>query len=126
MSPCSSASRCGRISLSTKSRTASRIILCSSDHLYMPGMVGVTADMALPDHLQALAASVSNRGRWGAADRRGTLNLIDPAAVLRGIAAVRTGTAFSLAIPFDEDGPQDGMIPGRTNPAREMVAVNLS
>src|SRR3954470_5483614 len=126
MSPCSSASRCGRTSLSTKSRTASRIILCSSDHLYMARMLGVHTRMALSEHLKALATSVSNRGRWGADDRRGTLNLIDDAAVLRGIAAVRRGQAVSLAIPFDENGPQDGMIPGRSNPEREMLSINVS
>ena len=36
--------------------------------------------MALPDHLKALAARVSNRGRWGTGDERGTLNFIDAAA----------------------------------------------
>ena len=47
--------------------------------------------MALPQHLKDLAAQVSNWGRWGAADRRGTINLIDAAAVPRGIAAARQG-----------------------------------
>src|SRR5215207_6864544 len=82
--------------------------------------------MALPDHLKRLAAKVSNAGRWGAADRRGTLNLIDAAAVRRGIAAARQGRLFSLAIPFDEDGPQIGLIPGRDNPQRRMLMVNSS
>lgn len=80
----------------------------------------------LPDHLQELAASVSNRGRWGSDDRRGTLNLIDPAAVLRGAAAVGAGRSFSLAIPFGGDGPQTGAIPGRDNPSHEMVMVNVA
>ncbi|HEX6417216.1 MAG TPA: hypothetical protein VFZ77_01920, partial [Acidimicrobiales bacterium] len=80
--------------------------------------------MALPDHLEQLAAKVSNAGRWGPDDQRGTLNLIDTAAVLRGVAAARQGRAFSLAIPFDEDGPQTGAIPGRDNPRRTMLAVN--
>ena len=79
-----------------------------------------------PTELKDLAAKVSNRGRWGDDDQRGTLNLIDEAAVLRGVAAARQGRAFSLAIPFDEDGPQTGAIPGRDNPAREMLAVNTS
>lgn len=69
---------------------------------------------------------MSNRGRWGPDDQRGTLNLITPEAVLRGVAAVRDGRAFSLAIPFDEDGPQTGAIPGRENPQRRMLAVNTS
>ncbi len=81
---------------------------------------------ALPPHLLDLAARVSNRGRWGDDDRRGTLNLIDEAAVLRGAAAVRQGRAFSLAIPFDGDGPQTGALPGRDNPSREMIAVNVA
>ena len=45
--------------------------------------------MSLPPHLQELAARVSNWGRWGADDRRGTLNLIDNAALRRGLAAAR-------------------------------------
>ena len=80
--------------------------------------------MALPDHLQQLAAKVSNAGRWGPDDQRGTLNLVDATAVLRGVAAARQGRVFSLAIPFDEDGPQTGQTPGRENPARRMLAVN--
>lgn len=80
--------------------------------------------MALSPELKALAVEVSNWGRWGADDQRGTLNLITPAAVLRGAAAVRSGKTFSLAIPFDEHGPQTGAIAGRENPRREMVAVN--
>lgn len=80
--------------------------------------------MALPDHLKELAARVSNAGRWGPDDERGTLNLVDAAAVLRGVAAARQGRTFSLAIPFDDDGPQTGAIPGRDNPRRTMLAVN--
>ena len=79
----------------------------------------------LPPHLLDLAARVSNRGRWGADDQRGTLNLIDADAIRRGAAAVRQGKAFSLAIPFDADGPQTGGIPGRDNPSHEMIAVNV-
>ncbi len=82
--------------------------------------------MALPDHLRDLAARVSNAGRWGPDDQRGTLNLIDAAAVLRGIGAARQGRVFSLAIPFDEDGPQTGQIPGRDNPRRRMLSVNAA
>ena len=82
--------------------------------------------MALPEELAELAERVSNAGRWGAEDQRGTLNLIDHAAVLRGVSAVRRGEAFSLAIPFDADGPQTGGIPGRINPERTMTMVNVT
>ena len=49
--------------------------------------------MTMPDYLREMAARVSNWGRWGTDDRRGTLNLIDAAAVARGMAAARQGRA---------------------------------
>ena len=39
---------------------------------------------------------------------------------------MRQGRPFSLAIPFDADGPQTGGIPGRDNPSLEMIAVNVA
>src|SRR6266511_6221349 len=80
--------------------------------------------MPLPDELKQLSKRVSNWGRWGDADQRGTLNFITPDAVRRGIAAVRRGVSFSLSIPYDEDGPQTGVIPGRINPKRTMIMAN--
>jgi kynurenine formamidase len=80
----------------------------------------------LPDDLLELARRVSNWGRFGADDQRGTLNFVDAAAVLRGVASVRRGKAFSLAIPMNDDGPQTGGIPGRINPQHRMIAVNQS
>jgi kynurenine formamidase len=84
--------------------------------------------MPLSEALRELSARVSNWGRWGADDERGTLNLVTPEAVLRGVAAVRTGRPFSLAIPFDVDGPQwDNVnMPLRTNPALNTYAVNVA
>jgi kynurenine formamidase len=84
--------------------------------------------MPLSDPLRDLSARVSNWGRWGADDQRGTLNLITSDAVLRGAAAIRTGRVFSLAIPFDADGPQwDNVnMPLRTNPALNTFCVNVS
>ena len=58
-------------------------------------------------------------------DQLGTLNLIDRAARLRGVAAVRDGDAFALGLPLSaEEGIQMGFIPGRVNPTRTMVCVN--
>lgn len=82
--------------------------------------------MPLSPELKALSARVSNWGRWGADDRRGTLNLIDAAAVARGVAAVRQNRAIDLALSFDENGPQLGFIEGRTNPVRTMTQINHS
>ncbi|MEO7430432.1 MAG: cyclase family protein [Acidimicrobiales bacterium] len=80
--------------------------------------------MSLPAELRALAAEVSNWGRWGADDELGTLNLIDDAAVQRGLAAARTGVRLPLAMRLDANGPQMGTIPGRINPMHSMVAIN--
>ena len=73
--------------------------------------------MALPAELQELAASVSNWGRWGDDDERGTQNLIDDAALRRGLAAVGSGRHLSLAIPLDQTSPQEGGAPGPHRPA---------
>jgi kynurenine formamidase len=84
--------------------------------------------MPLTEPLRELSARVSNWGRWGADDERGTLNLLTSETVLRGVAAVRSGRVFSLAIPFDADGPQwDNVnMPLRTNPVLNTYAVNVS
>ena len=84
--------------------------------------------MPLPPELRELSARVSNWGRWGADDQRGTLNLIDAAAVQRGAACVRRGATFSLSIPMHVTGPQtDGPgAPGRLNPTLRMKYVNVS
>ncbi|MFM8237484.1 MAG: cyclase family protein [Actinomycetota bacterium] len=84
--------------------------------------------MPLPPELRSLAARVSNRGRWGADDQRGTLNFIDSAAVHRGLASARDGRVFSLAIPFDATGPQWDTVnmPERVNPELRTHTVNFS
>jgi kynurenine formamidase len=84
--------------------------------------------MPLTPELQELARRVSNWGRWGTDDQRGTLNLIDTDATLRGVNAARTGRTFSLAIPFDQTGPQwdSKNMPDRVNPELNTYAVNMS
>lgn len=80
--------------------------------------------MPLPDELRALAAEVSNWGRWGDDDERGTQNLMDASAALRGIAAVRDGRTVSLAIALDQTSPQQGGAPNRIAPLRTMHSIN--
>jgi kynurenine formamidase len=82
--------------------------------------------MPLTPELHELAARVSNWGRWGADDQRGTLNLIDAAAVQRGAAAVRRGASFSLSIPMHADGPQTGRVLGRENPKHEVTVASFA
>jgi kynurenine formamidase len=80
--------------------------------------------MALPAELAELAASVSNWGRWGDGDERGTANLIDAKATRRGLDAVRAGRHVSLAVPLDQTSPQEGGAPGRIAPLRTMLSIN--
>jgi kynurenine formamidase len=84
--------------------------------------------MPFTPELEALAKRVSNWGRWGADDQRGTLNLITPGVVSRGVRAARQGRVFSLAIPFDQSGPQwdSENMPERVNPELRTYAVNIA
>lgn len=65
-----------------------------------------------------IASRVSNWGRWGEHDQRGTLNLIGPAEVAHAATLALNGKVFALGIPFGVGGPQDGKI--RANPSRLM------
>src|SRR6266480_3106295 len=84
--------------------------------------------MPLTPELQDLRARVSNWGRWRGDDHGGTLNLITPEAVLRGVRAARRGRVFSLAIPFDQSGPQwDNVnMPHRVNAELQTHTVNIA
>jgi kynurenine formamidase len=63
---------------------------------------------------------VKNWNKWGPEDELGTLNYAKPEDIVSAAGLVRSGRAFSLAIPLDVDGPQWGER-GRTNPHRTMV-----
>ena len=85
----------------------------------------VPVSPSVPSAFTDLARRVSNWGRWGADDQLGTLNFIDAAARLRGVAAVHDGNAFPLGLPMSEaEGIQMGFIEGRVNPTRSMICVN--
>jgi kynurenine formamidase len=70
--------------------------------------------------VRELCATYSNWGRWGPDDQCGTLNLITPECVVAAAALVRKGHSISLALPFDESGPQTGAL-NRFNPIHLMV-----
>lgn len=65
-----------------------------------------------------IGARLSNWGRWGDADERGTVNLITAQRLVEAAGLVRRGAIFDLGIPFDGAGPQPGG--GRINPVRLM------
>jgi kynurenine formamidase len=78
----------------------------------------------LPDHLEAIRVKVSNWGRWGDDDQRGTGNLLTPEAAQRGAAAVRSGRRFSLAVNLDLNGPQVGQPARRLNAFLTQTTLN--
>jgi kynurenine formamidase len=75
------------------------------------------------ERVREVARRVSNWGRWGADDERGTLNFITPDVVRRAAACVRRGDVFSLGLAFSADGPQIGQ-GGRVNPIHLMSAID--
>ena len=74
------------------------------------------------DRIRDIARRVSNWGRWGADDERGTINFVTPDVIRRAAACVRRGTVFSLALPLAGDGPQFGQ-GGRVNPVHLMTSL---
>jgi kynurenine formamidase len=81
--------------------------------------------VAVPERFAEIAARVRNWGRWGDDDELGTLNLIDDAARRRAAGCVQSGRAIPLGLPLSEaEGIQIGVVAGRDNPRRTMIAVN--
>lgn len=72
------------------------------------------------DDVRKLIERYSNWGRWGADDEKGTLNFLTAEDVVRATRLVQDGLAVSLAIPFDEKGPQTGGF-NRFNPIHLMT-----
>src|SRR5262245_6237552 len=72
------------------------------------------------EKVKDLGARHSNWGRWGEDDERGTLNLVTPDMVVAAAGLVNQGRTISMALPYDEDGPQTGNL-GRFNPIHLMI-----
>lgn len=72
------------------------------------------------DDVRRMAQGVSNWGRWGDDDQLGTLNLVTPDLVAAAAGLARRGKVFSLALPFDAQGPQRGGF-ARFNPIHLMI-----
>jgi hypothetical protein len=64
---------------------------------------------------------LSNWGRWGADDQRGTLNHVSAESIRHAATLVKTGRLFRLGFNYDENGPQIGSVRGRINPIHTML-----
>ena len=72
--------------------------------------------------LEVYCRGFCNWGRWGPDDELGTLNFVTAEKVARAAGLVRRGKTISLALAFDEKGPQNGSF-RRTNPIHQMLAT---
>jgi kynurenine formamidase len=73
--------------------------------------------------LRETAERCKNWGRWGADDEIGTLNYVSPADIVAAARLIRKGKVFSLALNFDNRGPQKGLWGNRFNPIHTMLAT---
>jgi kynurenine formamidase len=78
--------------------------------------------VARPDigDVRRLGGRHRNWGRWGPDDQRGTLNHVTAESIVAAARLVRAGRVISMALPFDEGGPQNGRF-NRFNPIHLMT-----
>lgn len=73
-----------------------------------------------------IGKEVSNWGRWGDDDERGTLNLTGADSTRRAVDSVVSGQTFSLAIELNGDVPRTRGQPSRRPPLRTSLMVNYA
>jgi len=77
------------------------------------------------DDLRKAAEKYKNWGRWGPHDEIGTLNHTRPEDIVAAARLVRKGKVISLALNFDQHGPQGAKSKypalGRINPLHTML-----
>ncbi len=69
--------------------------------------------------VREVGRELSNWGKWGADDERGTLNYITAECIREAARLVKKGLTFRLGLNFDADGPQIGQS-WRSNPIHLM------
>jgi hypothetical protein len=75
--------------------------------------------------IQAAAGRLTNWGRWGPEDEAGTLNNVSAQDIISAARLIRKGKSFSLALNFDNHGPQSGLWGNRFNPIHTMLATGV-
>jgi len=58
------------------------------------------------EDLHQAAAKYRNWGKWGPEDEIGTLNYVQPEDIVSAARLVKKGKVISLALNFDNSGPQ--------------------
>ena len=70
-----------------------------------------------------LGARLSNWGRWGSDDERGTLNLITPASIRTAADCIVRGDVFELSVALDATGPTWTSSRTRVRPMHVMTGL---
>ncbi len=99
---------------------SARVLLVTAAALSLP-LSGLAQDFAgtssapelTRDTIDAWMGVLSNTGRWGPDDERGTLNLITPAHVVRAAALVTEGRSVSLSHDYLKEPAADATSPLR-------------
>ena len=77
------------------------------------------------DDLKTAAEKYKNWGKWGDDDEIGTLNYTSPEDIIKAAQLVKKGKVISLALNFDNMGPQGAKSKypsmGRINPVHTML-----
>jgi kynurenine formamidase len=77
------------------------------------------------DDLRRAAEKYKNWGKWGTTDEVGTLNYTQPEDIIAAARLVKKGKVISLALNFDQHGPQGAKSKypslGRINPLHVML-----
>jgi kynurenine formamidase len=71
------------------------------------------------EYFKDVGKRLTNWGRWGGDDQRGTLNFITPDRLVRAARLICTGKTFSLAVPIEGRGHAGGWT-RRTDPVHLM------
>ena len=90
----------------------------------MAGTAGAARKLTMDD-IRAAAERLKNWGKWGANDEIGTLNYTRPEDIVAAARLVQRGKVFSLALNYDQHGPQGAKSKypamGRFNPIHLML-----
>ena len=77
------------------------------------------------EDINSAAEQLSNWGRWGPEDEIGTLNNVSSKDIVEAACLIRKGRVFSLALNFDNQGPQTGLWGNRFNPIHTMLTSGV-
>lgn len=72
--------------------------------------------------IEAIAERYRTWGQWGPDDELGAANYVTPERIVAAAQLIRTGRAFSMALPLDEHGPMSGPNK-RVNPQHVMLVT---